>query len=134
MMITEAILALQERNGSSPQAIAKYLEEKHRAVLPSNFRKLLSRQLKNLARKGKLVRVKHSFKLSPSEKQVAKKAENVANPVSVPAKRKTAVSAKPAKKTAAGKKVKLAAPVKHKQPKSIKSPVAKRGRKTSASA
>ncbi|PIA56004.1 hypothetical protein AQUCO_00700371v1 [Aquilegia coerulea] len=38
-MIKEAILALKERGGSSPQAIAKYMEEKFKAVLPAISRK-----------------------------------------------------------------------------------------------
>ena len=35
-MIKEALLALNERNGLSPNAIAKYMEEKHKDVLPLN--------------------------------------------------------------------------------------------------
>ncbi|KAF9596553.1 hypothetical protein IFM89_012284 [Coptis chinensis] len=40
-MIKEALLALKEKGGSSPYAIAKYMEEKHKAVLPANFNKML---------------------------------------------------------------------------------------------
>ena len=35
-MIKEDLLALNERNGSSPYAIVKYMEEKHKDVLPLN--------------------------------------------------------------------------------------------------
>lgn len=39
-LVKEAIVALKERNGSSPQAIAKYLESssEHKGKLPENFR------------------------------------------------------------------------------------------------
>uniref|UniRef100_A0A803NC04 H15 domain-containing protein n=1 Tax=Chenopodium quinoa TaxID=63459 RepID=A0A803NC04_CHEQI len=39
-MIKEAIVGLNEKGGSSPYAIAKYMEQKHKALLPSNFRKI----------------------------------------------------------------------------------------------
>jgi len=63
-VISEAIAALKERTGSSSVAIGKYVEEKHGAKLPPNFRKLLAGQLKKLAAAGKLTRVKNSFKLA----------------------------------------------------------------------
>ena len=63
-MISEAIAALKERTGSSSVAIGKYVEEKHGAKLPPNFRKLLAGQLKKLAAAGNLTRVKNSFKLA----------------------------------------------------------------------
>lgn len=68
-MIKEALLALNEKGGSSPHAIAKYMEEKHKAVLPENFRKMLALQLKNFASKGKLTKVKASYKLCESGKK-----------------------------------------------------------------
>ena len=39
-LVKEAIASLKERNGSSPQAIAKYLESssEHKGKLPENFR------------------------------------------------------------------------------------------------
>ncbi|KAG5219194.1 HISTONE H1-3 family protein [Salix suchowensis] len=58
-MIKEAILALNEKSGSSPYAIAKYMEGKHKAVLPANFKKILGHQLKNSAARGKLIRSGH---------------------------------------------------------------------------
>ncbi|MGI4421870.1 histone H1/H5 domain-containing protein, partial [Klebsiella pneumoniae] len=56
-MITDAIVTLKEKNGSSQYAITKFLEEKHKD-LPPNFKKLLLVQLKKLVASGKLVKVK----------------------------------------------------------------------------
>lgn len=141
-MIKEAISALKEKGGSSPYAIAKYMEEKHKAVLPANFRKILGLQLKNSATKGKLTKVKASYKLSEPVKalKVEKKVEK--------AKKTVAAKAKPVKKIEAVKKAKTkavapsvkktkkrAAPpakAKAKQPKSIKSPAAKKAKKAVA--
>nr|KYP74216.1 Histone H1 [Cajanus cajan] len=67
-MIADAIASLKERTGSSQPAIAKFIEEKHSKVLPSNFRKLLSLQLKKLVKSEKLFKVKNSYKLSSSPK------------------------------------------------------------------
>lgn len=140
-MIKEAISALKEKGGSSPYAIAKYMEDKHKAVLPANFRKILGLQLKNSATKGKLIKVKASYKLSEPVK--APKAEKKVEK----AKKTVAAKAKPVKKTEAVKKAKTKAvtPVKKtkkraappakakaKQPKSIKSPAAKKAKKAVA--
>ncbi|KAH0448209.1 hypothetical protein IEQ34_022009 [Dendrobium chrysotoxum] len=157
-MIKEAILALYERTGSSPYAIAKYMEEKHKGELPSNFRKVLAIQLRNFTSRGKLVKVKASFKLSESGKKgetkaakdvKSKVATNLKKPktavkgikpksatLSAPVKRKNIkkplATAKSAKKAPEAKSVKKAAPVKPKQPKKIKSPAAKRAKKAAA--
>ncbi|KAK6125622.1 hypothetical protein DH2020_040635 [Rehmannia glutinosa] len=142
-MIKEALLALNEKGGSSPYAIAKYMEEKHKAVLPSNFRKILGLQLKNSATKGKLLKIKASYKLSESGKKdkavVAKPAAKKA--VAVVAATRKPRTAKP-RAAAAGtkrkaevvKKVasKKTTPAKPKQPKSIKSPSAKKAKKSTA--
>lgn len=69
-MIKEALLALDEKSGSSPYAIAKYMEEKHKLELPSNYKKILGLQLKNSAARGKLIKIKASYKLSESGKKV----------------------------------------------------------------
>ncbi|GAB2277604.1 hypothetical protein Dimus_012312 [Dionaea muscipula] len=103
-MISDAVVALKERTGSSQYAIQKFIEEKHRQ-LPSNFRKLLLVQLKKFVAGGKLVKVKHSFKLAASSsaaKPVAKKASAVAKPKkAAPAKvlkpKKVSASKAPAK-------------------------------------
>jgi len=82
-MISEAITSLKERTGSSQYAIAKFLEDKHKDKLPSNFRKMLLVQLKKLAAAGKLTKVKNSYKVpsgrapaadKPKPKAKAKKA------------------------------------------------------------
>ncbi|CAI9110906.1 OLC1v1011006C1 [Oldenlandia corymbosa var. corymbosa] len=141
-MIKEALLALNEKGGSSPYAIAKFMEEKHKAVLPANFRKIMALQLKNSAAKGKLIKIKASYKLSESKKakDAVKKPKpaakaNAEKPIrksttktTRSATKKTeAVAKKPAKKPK-----KAAAPAKPKQPKSIKSPAAKRAKKVAA--
>ncbi|KAJ0445441.1 putative linker histone H1/H5, domain H15, winged helix-like DNA-binding domain superfamily [Helianthus annuus] len=123
-MIKEALLALNEKGGSSPHAIGKYLEDKHKAVLPANFRKTLALQLKNSASKGKLIKVKASYKLSDAT-------------ATTTGGRKKATKATPAKKavkavkTTPMKKTKKMTPAKAKQPKSIRSPAAKRAKKAS---
>lgn len=73
-MIVDAISTLKERTGSSQQAIAKFIEEKHKKVLPPNFRKLLSLQLKKFVKSEKLFKVKNSYKISSTnETQKSKK-------------------------------------------------------------
>ncbi|XP_073145987.1 uncharacterized protein [Henckelia pumila] len=154
-MIKEALLALNEKGGSSPYAIAKYMEEKHKSVLPENFRKILGLQLKNSTAKGKLIKVKASFKLSdagkkgnpkPTPKPAAKKPAAVVKKTAATTKKPkaTAVKATAAtvgtkrkaatKKTEGVKKVapKKAAAPKPKQPKSIKSPAAKKTKRARA--
>ncbi|KAG0474508.1 hypothetical protein HPP92_014194 [Vanilla planifolia] len=156
LMIKEAILALHEKTGSSSQAIAKFIEGKHKGVLPGNFRKLLAIQLRGFAAKGKLVKVKASFKLSDSGKKVEKKSVKDAKrkPGPKPKTTKEALKGKvtkvastsgasalgkrkavgASKKSAVSakpvlKKAKKTVPVKPKQPKSIKSPVSRKTRK-----
>ncbi|CAL9086257.1 unnamed protein product [Musa textilis] len=103
-MIKEAITTLKERTGSSPYAIGKFIEDKHKAHLPSNFRKILFLQLKKLAAAGKLTKVKSSYKLStivhtaPAEPKSAAGAKK-------PAAVKTKLKAK-AKPAAAASKTK----------------------------
>ncbi|KAM0925666.1 hypothetical protein ACQ4PT_004055 [Festuca glaucescens] len=145
-MIKEAIAALKDRTGSSSVAIAKYIEEKHGKSLPPNFKKMLSVQLRSSAAKGKLVKVKASYKLSDAAKKdlpKAKPAKAAAKPAKDAAKPKK-VAAKPKKTAAAGAKRKApekkliakakkspAAKAKAK-PKTVKSPAAKKARKVAA--
>ncbi|KAF4371849.1 hypothetical protein F8388_009269 [Cannabis sativa] len=144
-MIKEAVLALNEKSGSSPYAIAKYMEEKHKSVLPANFKKMLGLQLKNSISKGKLIKIKASYKLSEAgkkEKKVVTKVSKVKTGKKITkqgrTKSVTAPKAKATKKPKAEKvkkvtkKAKKSTPVKPKQPKSIKSPAAKRAKKTTA--
>ncbi|CAI0392899.1 unnamed protein product [Linum tenue] len=155
-MIKDALLALNEKSGSSPYAIAKFMEEKHKAVLPANFRKTLAMQLKNSAAKGKLVKIRASYKLSESGKEEEKSRPKIAPTkaaiatATATAKKSTAtVTAKPkkprtktrsvnkpetGKKTPAALKPKKSTPAKVKQPRSIRSPAARRAKKASAAA
>ncbi|CAL9164586.1 unnamed protein product, partial [Musa hybrid cultivar] len=107
-MIKEAITVLKERSGSSLHAIGKFIEDKHKAHLPSNFRKMVLLQLKRLAAAGKLTKVKGSYKLSTVSAPVkTRPAAAPKKPVIAPAKPKSkskpAVVAKPKAKTAAVK-------------------------------
>ena len=125
-MVKEALLALKERNGSSPYAIAKYMQEKFKPVLPANFKKILSLQLKNQTMRGKLVKIKASYKLSDAEKPKKEKKSSVVEKKQQSQKRKRngTVGGKKSnkKKEVVKKKGK-------KQPKSIKSSANKRARK-----
>ncbi|XP_022759681.1 histone H1-like [Durio zibethinus] len=67
-MICEAISTLKDRTGSSQPAIAKFIEDKYNKMLPPNFKKLLSVQLKKFVNSEKLVKVKNSYKISSTEK------------------------------------------------------------------
>ncbi|XP_062102542.1 histone H1 [Humulus lupulus] len=147
-MIKEAVLALKEKSGSSPYAIAKYMEEKHKAVLPANFKKMLGLQLKNSTSKGKLIKIKASYKLSEAGKKeklatkVTKakavkktkvaKTKSVAAPKTRATQKPKAEKVKKATNVAKKKKAKKSTPMKPKQPKSIKSPAAKRVKKAAA--
>ncbi|KAI3913312.1 hypothetical protein MKW92_006477 [Papaver armeniacum] len=82
-MIKEALLALNEKGGSSPYAIAKYMEEKHKDVLPANYKKMLGVQLKNCVANQKLIKIKASFKLSDASKKEIKAKAVVPKPKSV---------------------------------------------------
>jgi histone H1/5 len=66
-MNIQYILMLKDRTGSSQQAIAKFVEKKHKKVLPSKFKKVLSVQLKKFVKSERLVKVKNSFKVSSIE-------------------------------------------------------------------
>ncbi|KAL6651243.1 hypothetical protein ACP70R_010168 [Stipagrostis hirtigluma subsp. patula] len=152
-MIKEAISALKERTGSSAHAIAKYMEEKHGASLPANYKKMLSIQLRGFAAKGKLVKVKASYKLSDAAKKDSSKAKPAAaakaapKPAKAAAKpKKAAPATKPKKTAAAAAGTKRKAPEKKivakpkkspaakakAKPKTVKSPNAKKARKVAA--
>lgn len=131
-MIKEALLALNEKSGSSPYAIAKYMEEKHKAVLPSNFKKTLALQLKNSAARGKLIKIRASYKLSEAGKKdkTTGKTKASTKPKTEKKTKTTAPAPKATKKPA--KKNKKSTASKPKQPKSIKSPAAKKPKKAVA--
>ena len=109
-MVKAAILALKDRNGSSVPAIAKYLGSNFK--LPGNFKKILSTQLKNLVKSGKLLKVKASYKLGEALKKAPKKPKKKAAP-----KKKKAKKAKKAKKPKAKKAPKKKAAKKKAAPK-----------------
>uniref|UniRef100_A0A453QJP8 H15 domain-containing protein n=1 Tax=Aegilops tauschii subsp. strangulata TaxID=200361 RepID=A0A453QJP8_AEGTS len=120
-MIKEAIMAAGDgKAGASAYAIAKRVGERHGEALPGNYRKVLAAQLRSFAAKGRLVRVKASFRLAPAEEKKA-----------LPAKKTT--TNKAASKKARPKRAKRAGPPpakpKPKQPKSIR---ARKANKASA--
>ncbi|KAF8651662.1 hypothetical protein HU200_063173 [Digitaria exilis] len=148
-MIKEAITALKERTGSSSHAIAKYMEDKHGASLPANYKKMLSIQLRGFAAKGKLVKVKASYKLSDAAKKdspkpaAAKTAAPKPSKAAAKPKKSTTTVGKPKKTAAAAAGTKRKAPEKKivakpkkspaakakAKPKTVKSPASKKARK-----
>lgn len=125
-MAVEAIATLRERTGSSSRAIAKYIEAHYKSDLPSNFKKLLTNQLRILSEKGKLVQVKRSFKLT----EELKKSSQV-KAIKAATKPPAASSGKPV----AAKKPKPAEPAQaKKQTVSAKSPKPKAAEKPKAKA
>ncbi|GJT08887.1 telomere repeat-binding factor 1-like protein [Tanacetum coccineum] len=64
ILILDAIVDLKEKRGSSRAAISEYLQEKH--SVPPNFMKLLQAELKSLMNCGKLIKVKHRYRIGPS--------------------------------------------------------------------
>ena len=102
--IKEAILALKDRTGSSPQAMKKWWAANGKKEVASH---VLNKALKTGVEKGALVKVKGSYKLSaaakaPPKKKVVKKKVVKKKVV----KKKTAPkkASKPKKKTAPKKK------------------------------
>ncbi|KAJ0105795.1 hypothetical protein Patl1_17688 [Pistacia atlantica] len=70
-MISSAITALKEKDGSSMRAIAKYIGKVYANSLPPNHAALLSQHLKQLKNTGQLVMVKKSYKLARSAELIA---------------------------------------------------------------
>ncbi|EEH59373.1 histone H1 linker protein [Micromonas pusilla CCMP1545] len=108
-MVKAAILALKDKKGSSVPAIAKYLAANFK--LPANFKKILSTQLKNLVKAGKLLKIKASYKLGDALKKAPKKPKKKAakkpkKKAAKKPKKKAAKKPKKAKKAAAKKAVK----------------------------
>lgn len=67
----EAIAALKERTGSSPQAIKAYITSNHPSIKFAQH--LLRAALNKGVETGKFIKVKASFKLAASEKKAPKK-------------------------------------------------------------
>lgn len=129
-MAVEAIATLRERTGSSRRAIAKYIEAHYKSDLPSNFKKLLTNQLRILSQKGKLVQVKRSFKLTEELKK-SSQVKAIKAATKPPAASSGASSGKPV----AAKKPKPAEPAQaKKQTVSAKSPKPKAAEKPKAKA
>ncbi|CAK9320471.1 unnamed protein product [Citrullus colocynthis] len=63
-LISEAINNLKEPRGSDRAAIAMYIEEHYWA--PPNLKKLLSTKLKHMTANGKLIKVKHKYRIAPN--------------------------------------------------------------------
>ncbi|CAA7022117.1 unnamed protein product [Microthlaspi erraticum] len=128
LMIKEALMTLKEKNGSSPYAIAKKIENKHKSTLPENFRKTLSLQLKNSVAKGKLTKIRASYKLSETttttrttRQQLEKKKKPTRSSKNTMPLNKPEVATKKKRKTK-----------KPRQPKSIKSSGSKKVLRASA--
>lgn len=82
-MISEAILTLKDRTGSSQPAIAKFIDDKYKKELPQNFKTVLSVQLKKFVKSERLVKIKNSYKLAVKETQ-KKKGKNDAKKAVTP--------------------------------------------------
>ena len=67
----EAIAALKERTGSSPQAIKAYITSNHATIKFAQH--LLRTALSKGVEYGKFIKIKASFKLAASEKKAPKK-------------------------------------------------------------
>ncbi|XP_047061289.1 histone H1-like [Lolium rigidum] len=132
-MIKEAIMA-DGKAEASTYAIAKRVGERHGDALPGNYRKVLAVQLRNFAAKGRLVRVKASFRLAPAEeKKASKKRRGTATRKAASNSKKAAPAPAPA--PARAKRAKKKAPPakpKPKQPKSIRAGAARKANKASA--
>ncbi|KAM5576822.1 telomere repeat-binding factor 2 [Rosa sericea] len=63
-LIFEAITNLKEPRGSDRNTITTYIEDQYWA--PSNLSKLLSTKLKHMTANGKLVKVKHRYRIPPN--------------------------------------------------------------------
>jgi histone H1/5 len=96
--LTDAILALKERNGSSSAAIKKYIEANNKGL---DFQQhQLRAALKRGVESGKLVQVKMSYKIAPTEKaNLVKSKKSAAKPAATkPAAKATKAKATPVKK------------------------------------
>lgn len=127
-MIKEALIALKEKNGSSPYAIGKKIEEKHKSLLPESFRKILSLQLKNSVAKGKLVKIRASYKLSDTTKMTTRLQDkkNMKQEDKEITKRTRSSSTRSKKSMSVNKQEKMRKAKKARQPKSIKSSAGKK--------
>lgn len=76
-MIRAAIVGLKDRDGSSRQAISKYIEKEFgHANLPPTHSVMLTHHLKRLRDEGQLIMVKHSYMLPPTPGSVVYNNDN----------------------------------------------------------
>ncbi|XP_061338894.1 telomere repeat-binding factor 2-like [Gastrolobium bilobum] len=61
-LISESIMKLKEPKGSDRAAIASFIEDQYWS--PPNLRKLLSTKLKHMVASGKLIKVKHKYRIA----------------------------------------------------------------------
>merc|ERR1712174_64670 len=113
-MVTAAIVALKNRNGSSRQAIQKYIEANYKGL--SNVTMHLRNAIKSMVEKGDLNRTKGTgvagtFKVVPKKVEKPKKKKVVKKKPAKKAAKKPAAK-KPAAKKAAKPAAKKAAPKK----------------------
>ncbi|XP_030498429.1 telomere repeat-binding factor 2 isoform X3 [Cannabis sativa] len=78
-LILDAITNLRELRGSDRAAIAMYIEEKYWA--PPNLKKLLSTKLKHMTENGKLIKVKHRYRIGSSSTGAEKRRNSSVLPL-----------------------------------------------------
>ncbi|KAK4406966.1 Histone H1 [Sesamum angolense] len=115
-MISEAITTMKDRTGSSQPAIAKFIEENYTKLLPPNFKKILSIQLKRFVKSEKLgEKTRNAQRQKSTVGKKTKKLSQVKTPevlkktITISAneeKMKTTKAVAPAKKKLAPKSVK----------------------------
>lgn len=128
-MIKAAVSNLKERNGSSRQAIVKYISANYKVDI-EKLTPHIKKQLKNAVTKGTLIHTKGtgasgSFKLSAATKKPEKKVKKPAAKKPKTAAKKTTPKKPKAKPKAAGEK-------KPKAKKAAKSPAKKAAKKSPA--
>ncbi len=130
-MVTAAIIALKERNGSSLAAIKKYITANYECDV-AKLAPFIRRFLKKGVADGKLKQIKASYKVDktkiekpkkpkkkPATKAKAVKPKKVKTPMKKPAKAKKIKSDKP-KKAKSPKKLVMAKKPKSAKPKKVK--------------
>ena len=127
-MIKAAIVALKERNGSSRQAIEKYIKANYKVGEVGSHLKMA---LKRGAASGKLLHTKGvgasgSFKVAKEEKKEKKPAKKPKKPAAKKVAKKPAAKKPAAKKPAAKKKTVTKSPSKKPKKSAAKKPAAKK--------
>ena len=118
-LVKEAILALDERKGSSPYAIVKYLDTTYKAIGEEKLKLQVKHSLKRMQDKGVVARVKNSYKLTPKGK-VSPTKKPVGGRTTAAGGVKKATVKKVVKKTATAKKASVSKKVTAKKAASAK--------------